>query len=179
MKTELLIGCGSSRTKRVTADATDQFENLTTLDYNKAHKPDVVWDLMHPDVLPFEANSFDEIHAYEVLEHLGQQGDWRLFFKQFQRFWEVLKPGGYLLATCPSRHSPWAYGDPSHTRIMQPEQLLFLHQPAYTEQVGVTSMSDFRSCYTADFDIIHSDDLGDSFVFILQAVKPSRVQTPV
>lgn len=175
MKTELLIGCGSSREKRLTVDKTESFANLTTLDHNADHKPDIVWDLMHPDVLPFEDNSFDEIHAYEVLEHLGQQGDWRLFFKQFQRIWEVLKPGGHLLATCPSRHSPWAWGDPSHTRIMQHEQLAFLNQPAYTEQVGVTSMSDFRFCFTADFDIVYSHDDKEAFRFILKAVKPSRI----
>lgn len=176
MKTELLIGCGSSRQKRMTADGTNTFENLTTLDYNADHNPDVVWDLMHPDVLPFEENSFDEIHAYEVLEHLGQQGDFHRFFKQFSVFWKVLRPGGHLLATCPSRHSPWAWGDPSHTRIMQPEQLVFLHQPCYTQQVGVTPMSDFRFIYKEDFDIILNQDDGNSFSFILKAVKPSRIE---
>lgn len=176
MKKELLIGCGSSRVKRMTADGTKTFDNLTTLDYNKHHNPDVVWDLMNDEVLPFKENSFDEIHAYEVLEHIGHQGDWKLFFKQFSVFWNVLKPGGHLLASCPSRHSVWAWGDPSHTRIMQPEQLVFLHQPCYTAQVGSTSMSDFRFVYQADYDIILNQDDGESFMFILQAVKPSRIK---
>ena len=74
MKKELLIGCGSDHKKRLTADKTRDWDNLTTLDYNSDHNPNVVWDLMELP-LPFKDQEFDEIHANEVLEHLGQQGD--------------------------------------------------------------------------------------------------------
>lgn len=172
MKKELLIGCGSKRDKRLTVDQTTVFENLTTLDYNEDHKPDVVWDLMHPDFLPaMWANEFDEIHAYEVMEHLGQQGDYKLFFSQFSAIHRTLKPGGHFLATCPSRHSAWAWGDPSHTRIMQTEQLVFLSQRQYAEQVGKTSMSDFRNIYKADFEVVYAHDDKEDFRFILKAIK--------
>lgn len=177
MKRELLIGCGSNHSKRLTADQTNTFSNLVTLDYNADHNPDIVWDLTHPDVLPqsMEDNSYDEIHAYEVLEHIGQQGDYRTFFKQFSQFWRVLKPNGFLLATFPSRTSAWAWGDPSHTRIMQPEQFFFLCQPNYDE-VGSTSMSDFRGIYKADFDIVYTTDDGDTVNVIIKAIKPSRIK---
>jgi SAM-dependent methyltransferase len=155
-------------------DGQPGWTDLTTLDYNADHKPDIVWDLMRPE-LPFDADTFDEIHAYQVLEHLGQQGDWKRFFAQFSDYWRVLKPGGHLLATCPSRHSAWAWGDPSHSRIIQPESLVFLNQPAYTEQVGKTPMSDFRFVYKADFDIAHAVDDLDTFHFIIKAHKPSRI----
>lgn len=172
MKSELLIGCGSARDKRLTIDNTAGFSNLTTLDYNADHNPDVVWDLMSPDVLPPEwENRFDEIHAYEVLEHLGQQGDYRLFFRQFSAFWRALKPNGHLMATVPSRHSVWAWGDPSHTRIIQPENLVFLSQKAYADQVGKTPMSDFRNIYKADFEIIHVADSQETVFFIIKAIK--------
>ena len=172
MKTELLIGCGSDTGKRLKANPTDEntWSSLTTLDYNNDHKPDVVWDLMNPSGLPFEENTFDEIHAYEVLEHTGAQGDYKFFFWQFSDFWRVLKPNGYLLATCPSRHSVWALGDPSHTRVMQKEQLVFLEQWRYVA-VGKTSMSDFRSIYKADFEIIAANEDEDTFRFILKAKK--------
>jgi SAM-dependent methyltransferase len=171
-KCELLIGCGSSKEKRLKASPTDEntWSSLTTLDYNDDHKPDVVWDLTRPSGLPFEANTFDEIHAYEVLEHTGSQGDYRFFFWQFSDFWRVLKPNGHLLATCPSRHSVWALGDPSHTRIMQKEQLVFLEQRRYAA-VGHTSMSDFRSIYKADFEIVAAEEDDDSLKFILRAIK--------
>ena len=82
MKRELLIGCGSSHRKNLTFDGTYEWSNLTTLDYNSDHNPDIVHDLCKFP-LPFEDNVFDEIHAYEVLEHTGQQGDYKFFFEQF------------------------------------------------------------------------------------------------
>jgi SAM-dependent methyltransferase len=124
--------------------------------------------------LPFDDDSFDEIHAYEILEHLGTQGDWRFFFDQWSDFWRILKPGGVFIGTCPAWNSPWAWGDPSHTRVVSPESLIFLNQPAY-EQVGKTPMSDFRHCFKADFDILHSHTAEHRFQFVLQAVKPSRI----
>lgn len=171
MKTELLLGCGSDKAKRLKSSPTDSdtWGKLTTLDYNADHKPDVIWDL---NILPypFNPNTFDEIHAYEVLEHTGTQGDYKFFFAQFTDLHRILKPNGYLLATCPSRHSVWAWGDPSHTRILQKEQLVFLEQWRYMA-VGETSMSDFRSIYKVDFKIIAAEEDADSLKFILQAVK--------
>lgn len=177
MKRELLIGCGSALDKRLTVDGTQTFNNVVTLDYNADHKPDIVWNLNHPDVLPpdFESDSFDEIHAYEVLEHIGQQGDYLTFFRQFSQFWRVLKPNGHMCMTFPSRHSIWAWGDPSHTRIVQPEQFIFLRQPSY-DAVGVTSMSDFRNVYKADFDIVDATDNKDTATMIIKAIKPSRIK---
>jgi hypothetical protein len=170
-KCELLIGCGSNKAKQLRCDDSHDWSNLTTLDVNPDHKPDMVWDLMVPGVLPYEwVNKFDEIHAYEVLEHLGQQGDYRLFFEQFTAFHRALKPGGHFLATCPSRHSVWALGDPSHSRIMQKEQLVFLRQSSY-EAVGHTAISDFRSIYKADFEIVSVTENQDVFHFVLKAIK--------
>jgi hypothetical protein len=66
--TELLIGCGNDRKKKVRfSEVPDEWTNLTTLDIDPEAKPDVVHDL---NVLPypFEDNQFTEIHAYEVLE---------------------------------------------------------------------------------------------------------------
>jgi SAM-dependent methyltransferase len=169
---ELLIGCGSSRAKKLCYGGRAEWSALTTLDHNSDHAPDVVHDLESLP-LPFPENSFGEIHAYEVLEHLGRQGDWRFFFAQWADFWRLLKPGGLFLGTCPAASSPWAWGDPSHTRIIGPECLIFLSQPAYA-QVGKSPMTDFRHVYSADFDIIHSVTEGDHFMFVLQAVKPAR-----
>jgi SAM-dependent methyltransferase len=177
MKRELLIGAGSNRDRKIAlVDDGPTFEGLVTLDHNADHNPDVVWDL-ETLPLPFEDASFDSISAFDVLEHTGKQGDWRFFFAQWSDFWRIMKPGGRFYGIVPSLTSPWAWGDPSHTRVITPEQFTFLSQPNYDQQVGVTAMSDFRHVYQADFDVIHLGPIGENgeaLGFILEAVKPSR-----
>lgn len=127
---------------------------------------------------------WDEIHAYEVLEHLGQQGDAVSFLAQFSEIYRLLRPNGYLCATVPSRFSEGLWGDPSHRRAIVPMSLVFLDQEQYQTQIDhrlaasqpPTAMSDFRGSlgYRADLKLIDSHDNRTSFTFILQAVKPSR-----
>ena len=151
----------------------DQWSALTTLDINSDHGPDVVHDLEQLP-LPFADDAFDEIHAYEVLEHTGRQGDYRFFFAQFSDFWRVLKPGGYLCGSVPLPNSPWAWGDPSHTRIVSGQSFVFLDQTEYTRQVGKTAMSDFRHIYSADFSVEVAAERDPCLFFALKAHKPAR-----
>jgi SAM-dependent methyltransferase len=169
---ELLLGCGSSRVKKLHQRGRSEWTGLVAIDLEPRHNPDVVHDINLP--LPFPDDSADEIHAYEVLEHCGTQGDYKFFFAQWSDFWRVLKPAGVFFGTVPLPTSVWAWGDPSHTRVIPKESFVFLSQPQYS-QVGKTAMSDFRSIYKADFDIIHLHENGDVLEFALQAVKPSRI----
>lgn len=171
---ELLIGCGSRHEKDIYVNERKQWTNLVTLDINADHRPDVIWDLTRVP-LPFEDDTFDEIHAYEVLEHVGTQGDYRFFFAQFSDFWRILKPGGVLIGTVPLPTSVWAWGDPSHTRVIPKESFIFLDQTQYTAQIGKTPMSDFRYLYKADFHRLRVTEAGEKLAFVLQAVKPSRI----
>lgn len=174
--TELLLGCGSSRLKKLAWPGRPEWEDLVTLDFADTHKPDVVHDIASLP-LPFEDNRFDEVHAYEVMEHVGKQGDWKFFFDQWSDIWRILKPGGFFFGTSPLWNSPWAWGDPGHTRLITAECLIFLNQPAYTKQVGITPMTDYRFCYKADFDVIHAkpNEEAGQLEYGLQAVKPSRI----
>lgn len=168
--TELLIGCGADRKKKLYIPGQSEWSDLITLDINPDHNPDKVWDLNWMP-LPFDPNTFDEIHAYEVLEHVGTQGDYKFLFRQFEEFHRILKPGGRFVASVPSPNSEWAWGDPSHTRIFHPNWLTFLSQKTYEEQVGKTAISDFRYCYKADFEIVHYAVGEETFYFILEAIK--------
>jgi predicted O-linked N-acetylglucosamine transferase (SPINDLY family) len=171
---ELLIGCGSRRNKDLVVNGRSSWSNLTTCDINPNHAPDILWDLTKLP-LPFRENEFDEIHAYEILEHTGCQGDYKFFFEQFTEFWRILKPGGFLLGSVPDIGSPWVWGDPSHTRVIQKENLLFLEQDIYTREVGVTKISDFRYLYQGDFQITYCETKDKTLYFVLKAVKPSRI----
>lgn len=171
---ELLAGCGSQRKKQFAVDGRRDWTELVTLDMNPAHKPDVVHDLTVLP-LPFPDNHFDEIHFYEVLEHLGRLGDYLAFFAEWSEWWRILKPGGIVCGTSPARLSPWAFGDPGHTRIVSPEAFTFLNQAEYVAQVGKTPMTDYRFCYRADFEPEMRVIQDQSFRFVMRAVKPSRI----
>jgi SAM-dependent methyltransferase len=169
----ILLGAGASKDRRIVVNGRQDFEgqDVVTLDYNHDHKPDIVADL---EVLPYtwaQDNEYDEVHAYEVLEHTGTQGDWKFFFEQFSELHRILKPNGVLAASVPKWDSMWAWGDPSHKRVLNAGTLTFLMQKEYEKQVGKTAMSDFRFCYKADFELILTTFMGDSFYFALRAIK--------
>lgn len=170
---ELLIGCGNRRIKRIDPGQTFEWSDLTTLDHDPNCGADIVHDLEDLP-WPIEDSSFDECHAYCVLEHLGKQGDYRSFFAHFAEIYRILKPGGFLCALVPSRTDPWLWGDPSHTRVIQPETLVFLDQQQYRDQVGKTPMTDFRWLWKGDFEPILVNDTGADFFFALRAHKPAR-----
>jgi cyclopropane fatty-acyl-phospholipid synthase-like methyltransferase len=189
---ELLIGCGHSRNKRIIPPSSHHtdFVNLTTLDNNPACNPDVLCDLADFRTNVYErhaatgklwrslmnafptGNTFDEIHAYEVLEHIGRQGDYALFFAQFREFYRMLKPGGYFCATVPHWQSLWAWGDPGHTRVINEGTITFLDRREYERQIGKTSMSDYRAeLEETNFEIVSAQTKGQTFAFVLRAIK--------
>lgn len=164
---ELLIGCGASRDKQMSVPERKKWNGLVTLDSNAAHYPDVVHDL-EQFPYPFDDNQFDEIHAYCVLEHTGRQGDWEFFFAQWSEFYRILKRDGLFFGLVPKHDSVWAWGDPSHKRVMPLTQLNFLSQEYY-KNVGKTSLSDFRHVWKGDFAIgytAHRD--ADRTAFVLR-----------
>lgn len=190
---ELLLGCGHARDKRIRcpSNMAEGWRGLVTLDHNIGTKPDIWTDLDKYDAQGrliisgdgpcvegrrIETSSFDEVHAYEVLEHLGSLGDYLALFTLFSELWRILKPGGYLAGTVPSRYSSWLWGDPGHRRAILPETLMFLAQPSYFQCDGPrpSPISDYRGVYKADFDRIRSEDDRVSHRFLLQAVKPAR-----
>lgn len=169
---ELLIGCGNSRRKKHSLTGFE-WEDLTTIDHDPNCGADITHDL-ETTPWPLDSDRFDEVHAYEVLEHLGRQGDYKAFFAHFGEIYRVLKPGGHLIATVPAWDDVWAWADPSHTRIIAPQTLVFLDQTQYEKQIGKTAMTDFRWLWQGDFEPVAAEIVGGCFKFALKAHKPKR-----
>ena len=174
---ELLLGCGNRRAKQLSRDDNPKDEGgnpvwngLVTLDHDPNCNPDFLHDL-EKFPYPFEDNALDEIHAYHVLEHMGAQGDWRFFFDQFTELWRIAKPGALFFGVVPDLDSRWVWGDPSHTRVVSHESLIFLDQRNYAA-VGMSTMSDFRHYYKASWEIQNYKIEGDEFLFVMKAAKP-------
>jgi len=159
---ELVLG--DVRIKKMGRNGSPKFQNLTIL---KDHDLNVVpW--------PVTDNCFDEVHAYQLLETLGKQGDAPSFFEFFTEVWRVLKPDGHFFATVTSPKSAWLWGDPGHKRCISLQSMTHLVQPQYDKQIGVTSMVDYRHLFKGDFEpeLLQDDDR--ELRIVLRAVKPSR-----
>jgi SAM-dependent methyltransferase len=77
------------------------------VDLTAATNPDVVHDLnVRP--WPFTTSSFDEVHAYDVIEHLDD------VLKSVEEIHRVVRPGGALHVIVPHFSSDGAFTDPTH-----------------------------------------------------------------
>lgn len=164
----LLMGCGNSRELLAGPIEARGFPvNIIGLDIDPNCNPDIIHDLNYPlSFIPDE--TFDELHAYEVLEHIGSdQGDWRAFFYEFTEYWRILKPGGLFYGSCPAHTSVWVWGDPGHRRYIGPETFVFLDQEKYA-QVGTTPMTDYRHVWKHSFKLFGSQITNDRWFFGLR-----------
>jgi SAM-dependent methyltransferase len=158
---ELLIG-GRQKVKVLGRKHLRSFQNCT-------HLPE--WNGY---TFSFEANTFDEVHAYHQLQRMGSQGDYFSLFATFSELWRVLKPDGVLCLSLPSPFSDWIWGDPGHTRAITMQTITYLQQPEYDKQLLTTAMVDYRDIYKADFEPEFLQDDARELRVILRAVKPSR-----
>lgn len=164
MRKILLLGAGNDRRKKVyvppvTADWNGE---LVTLDMNPNCGADVVWDLdwitQNQMSLPFKDEEFDELAAYDVLEHIGRQGNWRGFFDEFSEYWRILKPEGTFGIIVPIGDD--ALADPGHTRFFSATQFGFLSQDFYEGNLGAgAAVTDYRWYWKHNFVIDFHDEI--------------------
>jgi cyclopropane fatty-acyl-phospholipid synthase-like methyltransferase len=168
----LLLGCGNSRLKKVQYRGQSEWSGeLTTLDMDPACGADVVFDLerlcipmrdrLHGmPVLPFEDGTFDELAAYDVLEHFGQQGDWRSWFTEMAEYHRILKPGGTFGIIVPIGED--AVADPGHSRFIHTNHFMMLNQQWYADRLAAgAQITSYRWYWTLNFEVRHLERHGD------------------
>lgn len=164
MKRSLLLGCGHKRDKRLGSDQTWVGE-LTTLDMNPDCGADVIWDLDQRP-LPFPDEHFDEIAAYDVLEHVGRQGDWRSWFDEMAEYWRIMKPGAEFGIVVPTGKD--AFADPGHTRFFETPWFAFLNQAHYDEHIRQgRAMTDYRWYWKLNFEIAFYQRIEDHHLAVI------------
>lgn len=168
----LLLGCGNMHDKRVVFTPEVEHQDYLGPgspwqkfeDYARLHLHDQVPELIQKYIdkvdgfakassmmlhdlnelpYPWADEAYDEIHAYEVLEHCGRQGDGDFFFGQFNEFWRMLKPGGYFCLSVPMWDSEVAWGVPDHVRVLPPGIFGFLTKDYYNN-IGKPGYGDYR-----------------------------------
>jgi SAM-dependent methyltransferase len=156
----LLIGAGHNHRKRLYHPSEpDWIGELTTLDMNPNCGASLVWD-MENRPLPFEDARFDEIHAYDCIEHWGRQGDWRGWFDEMAEYHRLLKPGGTMAIVVPLGADYFA--DPGHTRFFEPNYFYFLNQAWYAQRLAAgAQVTDYRWYWKLNFEIPYMQPAGD------------------
>lgn len=158
----LLLGPGTS-TKRFGEKpfGSDPSDKLTVIDLDDASLAfwvgaDVFkWDLeITPYPLP--ADTFDEIHAYEVFHLLSPDAE--SFFSLWKELWRVLKPGGRVIGTTPWFQSKWLWSDPGTKRVYTEELLAYLNQVR-----RFPAMTNYSRLYPAphSFKTVLAEQYGD------------------
>lgn len=152
----LLIGCGHDRTKKIhRIDEPNWKGQLVTIDMSPDVGADHVFDMsVFAGHLPFGNEMFDEIGAYDSLEHWGRQGDWRAWFDEMADYHRILKPGGEMGIVVPVGLD--ALADPGHTRMFHQNHFGFLSQEFYRRnEADGTPITDYRWFWKLDFEIVH------------------------
>ncbi len=160
----LLIGCGNSREKKIHYQGNSEWSGeLVTIDMDPncgaSYVMDVGFELSKASdcglsirLLPFDDEQFDEIGAYDSMEHWGRQGDWRGWFAEMSEYHRILKPGGTMGVLVPI--GPDAFADPGHTRFFQANHFHMLRQSWYEEQLAAgRPVTDYRWTWKKNFEI--------------------------
>lgn len=143
MGRSLLMGCGRDRRKQIFPEGCPEWTGeLTTMDFDPNCGADILWD-MENRPLPFEDGTFDEIAAYNSMEHWGRQGDFRGWFAEMNEYWRILKPFGLMGVMVPIGAD--ALADPGHTRFFDANYFGFCCKDFYEQNMKQgTCFTDYR-----------------------------------
>jgi len=115
----LNLGCGFKHMR-----------NAINVDINEIVKPDMIINL-EDGKLPFEDNTFKEIHTYHVLEHIHN------LIPLMNEIYRVMKFDGQLFIKVPQNEGVWA--DPTHVRGFSILSFRYYCDYPFSEMYGITT----------------------------------------
>ena len=120
-----------------------KIDGFINLDIDESTNPDVVCDL-NKGVLPFQDNTFDEILAFHILEHIGDG-----FMDLMKDIYRVSKPDANIHIRIP-HHNHWTFHtDPTHVRSITVNTFELFSKEWCEQDKKVNNGS---SCYANDVD---------------------------
>lgn len=122
------------------------------VDINKIVNPDVVVDL-EDGKLPFEDNTFKEVYAFHILEHIKN------LIPLMNEIYRVMKIGGKLLIKVPQNEGIWA--DPTHVRGFSKLSWRYYCDYPFAELYGIKTH--FKEIHN---NFIYNDDGGELHVVL-------------
>jgi hypothetical protein len=164
----LLLGPGKSRSSIMGRNFDG--ENITVIERDERFRADwtnatyLSGDLRYPATIRMSESSFDEVHAYEVLNLLpGTEKD---FFEFWVWVWMLLRPAGQVFASTPNWKSRWIYAYPGQQRVYTPELLDYLDQgTTYNAKESFSNLWPSPFCFKPVFMVESTD--GNAFYFRL------------
>ena len=154
-----LLGCGHKKEPLLSwSEGFVRYQgggDVVRFDHNPLCKPDVVCDLndIECGLGSWLGGDWDEVHAYEVWEHFGRQGDSKAFFNGVNAIGDALQESGKFILSLPKHDSIWAWGDPDHTRVIPHVVWGYLEERFY-DDLGKTPSSDFRPLIKWYWDVL-------------------------
>jgi len=109
-----------------------KIDGFINVDKYLLFKPDVVCDLENCP-WPFKDNSIDKIIAHHVMEHLGQTA--HQFMDILAELYRICKPDALIEIFVPHPYHYTFIGDPTHVRVITPEQFSLFDKDTYPESV--------------------------------------------
>jgi SAM-dependent methyltransferase len=182
MKQVLLLGCGTSRDRkiRLSSDEAADFSDceLTTIDMDPNCNPTKVHDISQGLPSDWGPEMFDEIHGYDSLEHWGVQGDWRGWLDEMGNYHDLLRPGGRFFCLVPTGEDRFA--DPGHTRFMSTNWFNVLCNDYYEERAAKGEHGgDYRWYWKKNFKRIVMQFVGDPAHHLVVVLEKDLVQIVV
>lgn len=124
----LVLGCGPQWPRRYGSHRETYVDRIKfSDDIDVAHDLDVTpW--------PFADNSYDEVVAVHLVEHL------RALVPFMDECWRVLRPGGHLYIVTPEAGSDWdlTHADPTHVRCYRRHTFINYFTRAEAPKFGYT-----------------------------------------